>query len=176
MICWRHIMLKRTAFTLIELLVVIAIIALLMSILMPTLSKVREQGKRSVCLNHQRQLGIAWMMYADDYRGKLVSGWTGNADSWAGAVHDGDNVATQTAGIKAGGLFPYCENVKIFKCPTGERGEVLTYSPSSAMNGGHEGTGPVAKSISKIRCLMRRQLIIVWVSAAIPKNISKLLI
>jgi prepilin-type N-terminal cleavage/methylation domain-containing protein/prepilin-type processing-associated H-X9-DG protein len=142
---------KRTAFTLIELLVVIAIIALLMSILMPALSKVKEQGKRAVCLNHQRQLAIAWVMYADDFHGKLVNGWTGAADSWAGEVQSGDSPVTQIAAIKAGALFPYCKNIKIFKCPTGERGEVLTYAPSSAMNGGHEGTGPVSKKIAKIR-------------------------
>jgi len=40
------------AFTLIELLVVIAIIAVLMSILMPALNRVREQGKRAVCMSH----------------------------------------------------------------------------------------------------------------------------
>lgn len=147
----RHIMDKRTGFTLIELLVVIAIIALLMSILLPALYRAKEQGKRAVCLNHQRQLAVAWMVYADDYEGKLVNGWTGDADSWAGEVQVGDDRMTQIEAIKAGALFPYCESVRIFKCPTGVRGEVLTYAPSSAMNGGHESTGPVVKKIAEIR-------------------------
>lgn len=61
---------KSEAFTLIELLVVIAIIAVLMGILMPALSRARENGKRAVCLNNSRQLTMAWMMYADDNEGK----------------------------------------------------------------------------------------------------------
>ncbi len=63
-----------SGFTLVELLVVIAIIALLMAVLMPALSRAREQGKRAVCLNYQRQLTAAWMMYADDNSDKIVCG------------------------------------------------------------------------------------------------------
>ena len=48
------------AFTLIELLVVIAIIAILLSVLVPGLKRVKEQGKRGVCLNNLRGLMIAW--------------------------------------------------------------------------------------------------------------------
>jgi len=65
---------KRTAFTLVELLVVIAIIALLMGMLMPALSRAREYGKRAVCLNYQKQLATAWIMYADDNSDKIVNG------------------------------------------------------------------------------------------------------
>ena len=61
-------------FTLVELLVVIAIIALLMGVLMPALSRAREQGKRAVCLYYQRQMAGAWLMYADDNSDKIVNG------------------------------------------------------------------------------------------------------
>ena len=63
-------MARRKAFTLVELLVVIAIIALLM----PALERVREQGKRTVCLNNLRQLMLAWNLYADDNDGRIVRG------------------------------------------------------------------------------------------------------
>ena len=62
---------KRQGFTLIELLVVIAIIALLMAILMPALQKVREQGRKIVCSNNQKQIGISFHMYGSDYDNKL---------------------------------------------------------------------------------------------------------
>ena len=59
---------KSRGFTLIELLVVIAIIAILMAILIPALNRAREQGKRAACLSNVKQLGLAWVLYADDNR------------------------------------------------------------------------------------------------------------
>ena len=58
---------KRTGFTLVELLVVIAIIALLLSVLMPTLKKAREQARTLVCSSNQKQLGVGIQLYVNAY-------------------------------------------------------------------------------------------------------------
>lgn len=56
-------------FTLIEMLVVVAVIGILSSLLLPALGAAREKAKEILCLNNQKQLGTAFVMYADDYGG-----------------------------------------------------------------------------------------------------------
>jgi prepilin-type N-terminal cleavage/methylation domain-containing protein len=69
---------RRPAFTLVELLVTLGIIAILISILLPTLSKVREQSRRTVCLSNVAQITKAALLYASDNRNTLPEAGTAN--------------------------------------------------------------------------------------------------
>jgi prepilin-type N-terminal cleavage/methylation domain-containing protein/prepilin-type processing-associated H-X9-DG protein len=74
---------KIKAFTLVELLVVISIIALLLSVLMPALSKARDQAQQLMCLSNLKQWGMMFSMYVNENNGRSYGGhdW-GTKQTW----------------------------------------------------------------------------------------------
>ena len=146
-------------FTLIELLVVIAVIAILMAILMPALQRAREQGQRAACLNNLKQLTLAWIMYCDENDDRIVNGaggmtfTSGNRTEtpWVGRCwHDnyggGEQLPEETQKARltdkdASSMWPYVSELKIFACPTGTRGELVTYAAMDGVNGLNASNG-----------------------------------
>jgi len=77
---------RRSGFTLIELLVVVAIIALLLGILLPAIGAAREQGRRAVCAQNEKNTGLGLFLYGNDNDGKLpqneVDRWLFDVSYW----------------------------------------------------------------------------------------------
>jgi prepilin-type N-terminal cleavage/methylation domain-containing protein len=73
---------RSAGFTLVELLVVISVIAVLMGILMPALTRAREQGRRAMCLSHTKNLITAIHAYAEDYEGRIPASTEGHNAAW----------------------------------------------------------------------------------------------
>jgi len=97
----------RKGFTLIELLVVIAIIAILAAILFPVFAKAREKARQTSCLNNQRQMATATMIYAQDHEEKLPT-----ADAYWGAISlDKGVLVCPTAGKKQPNGYGFNANI-----------------------------------------------------------------
>jgi prepilin-type N-terminal cleavage/methylation domain-containing protein/prepilin-type processing-associated H-X9-DG protein len=136
---------ERAAFTLIELLVVIAIIAILAALLLPTLTKAKQQGQGIYCLNNMKQLDLAWVMYAGDFNDNLVYNSEGeNTNSWcAGSLSmdpdQPDNTNYLWLESPYGKLWPYNTSVGIYRCPADiwsvlEHGTLMNRVRSVSMN------------------------------------------
>ena len=104
---------RQRGFTLIELLVVIAIIALLMSILMPAIQKVRKQAQSVACRARLRQWGLIFKLYTDDNDGYF------NEGQGYGHHHPGEPVSY---GFWMNAYRPYYnDNWDMLLCPTATR-------------------------------------------------------
>ena len=153
---------RTNAFTLVELLVVIAIIAILAAMLLPALSKAKIKAMTANCLSNQKQLAVAWTMYADDNNGALVnfdtvknaSGetpWRYAVPNTVPAIPPGADAQTKVmlllqAGYQQGALYSYAPNVNVIHCPADARSRntvVLgpTASPGNYAYGSYAASG-----------------------------------
>ena len=119
---------NRQAFTLIELLVVIAIIAILAAILFPVFAQAREKARSASCLSNQKQLGLATLMYSQDYD-ELMPLTTSNINGqwltnfWHMVPPTWSSLQTHPAVqgsnfVWANTIQPYVKNYGILACPS----------------------------------------------------------
>ncbi len=120
---------RSAAFTLIELLVVIAIIAILAAILFPVFAQAREKARQAACLSNSKQIGLALLMYLQDYDealpapdwGAVPAGYTGpfTAFAWKSkeTIASGPNMPAWCDVFQ-----PYIKNTEVFRCPDDSSG------------------------------------------------------
>src|SRR5438552_19093646 len=90
----------RRGFTLIELLTALSIITIIAGMLLPAVVRARESARQSVCLSNERQFGLAFAQYTQDWDDRLPAGTAGfMGQGWCGQ------------------LFPYIRDPRIYRCP-----------------------------------------------------------
>lgn len=141
---------KQKEFTLIELLVVIAILGLLLSILLPSISRARGAAMTAVCTSNQKQVGLAFMNYSSNNNSQLPSPLSGSY-TWDDllSTYDGRSIPSNWDfeggnGSQGswGGTFRYeyfSTEHMLYQCPVDPKNDNVRVTRSYAVNAGYPG-------------------------------------
>ena len=120
------------AFTLVELLVVIGIIAILIAILMPALRRAKEAAAEIACASNQRQLMMAFLMFAGDHGQRLPGNFTdfdnADADKRAWLLNYQETIDKAPEG---GTIYKYLKSKDVYRCPAVPADAVMSGGGSS---------------------------------------------
>ena len=186
---------RKCGFTLIELLVVIAIIAILAALLLPALAKSKEIATGARCIGNQKQLILAWTLYADDHNStmvgqqykvgnrieELVGGgfWPDAMPVTVPATDPQRQLNTIKERIRNGPLYPYNPAVEAYHCPgdkrlgrkAGSPGWAFdSYSKANGMNGVQWETPADYYPIAKVTAIPKPSQMYVFVEESDPRG------
>ncbi len=136
------------AFSLMELLVAISVIALLASVLLPSLTKARKHARRVVCLSNQRQIALAMHAYAMDNRDRFPVAQYIDPQQQAFVTWDTITYFDDPNTAKPGLIWQYASGSKVQQCPSYRGSSMTTGDPYTGYNyntsyiGRGQGEGP----------------------------------
>jgi type II secretory pathway pseudopilin PulG len=122
-------------FALVELLVILSVVALLFLTLLPSLASTKGDGRVLQCMNNQKQLTMAWLMYTTENNDRLMPnpGWVAGVMDWTSASDNTNSASLENPGHSS--IAEYVRAARLFKCPSD------TYQSSA-------NPGPRVRSIS----------------------------
>lgn len=136
---------SKQSFSLVELIVVAAVLAVLISLISPSIAKISSQANKIECQSNMKTLSNGWQMFSEDHNGKLargqniynpnpeLNGWVGQTSQpGTTKLH---SVEIQTRNIKNGALYPYTQSLKAYSCSMAEPDDLRSFSTVHSMNG-----------------------------------------
>jgi prepilin-type N-terminal cleavage/methylation domain-containing protein/prepilin-type processing-associated H-X9-DG protein len=134
---------SRRGFTLIELLVVIAIIAILAAILFPVFAQARAKARQTQCLSNMKQLGLAVLMYDEDYNEVLPPGWENGDTTDPNPADSADGVPMMRWQHI---IYPYVKSTGVYSCMQSADQDPFTVAPLPGETQAAEGNYSINES------------------------------